>query len=186
MGDGPPGFRPGFTCLVLLGDRTSSRSDVGYGTVTLCRAAFLPLPLPILIHVVRPTTPSAEADGLGYFLFARHYSGNRGFFLFHRVLRCVSSPGLLGNPGINARLTASPGFSQPSTPFRLLTPRHPPHALSSLTTMILAFRRPASKLTIHCNRCLATAASSRHCSDYDIVGHHTCWWIDCCYPAVFA
>lgn len=90
-----------------------------------------------MMHVVRPTTPPAEADGLGFFLFARHYSGNRGFFLFHQVLRCVSSLGWLGDPGIIACLTASPGFSQPSTPFRLLAPRHPPHALSSLTTMIL-------------------------------------------------
>ena len=30
--------------------------------------------------------------GLGYFLFARHYSGNRNCFLFLGVLRCFSSP----------------------------------------------------------------------------------------------
>ena len=32
--------------------------------------------------------------GLGYFPFARHYSGNHYCFLFLRVLRCFSSPGL--------------------------------------------------------------------------------------------
>ena len=50
-------------------------------------------------------------------------------------MRCFSSLGLLGNPGINARLTAPPGISQSSTPFRLLAPRHPPHALNSLATL---------------------------------------------------
>ena len=39
-----------------------------------------------------PTTP-AEA-GLGSSRFARRYSGNRVYFLFLRVLRCFSSPGL--------------------------------------------------------------------------------------------
>jgi hypothetical protein len=32
-------------------------------------------------------------DGLGYFPFARHYSGNHFCFLFHQVLRCFSSLG---------------------------------------------------------------------------------------------
>jgi hypothetical protein len=50
-------------------------------------------------------------------------------------MRCFSSLGLLGNPGINARLTAPPGISQSSTPFCLLAPRHPPHALNSLATL---------------------------------------------------
>src|SRR5437763_8475252 len=33
--------------------------------------------------------------GLGYSLFARHYSGSRGFFPFLRLLRCFSSPACL-------------------------------------------------------------------------------------------
>ena len=33
--------------------------------------------------------------GLGSFLFARRYLGNRFFFLFLRLLRCFSSPGIL-------------------------------------------------------------------------------------------
>ena len=33
--------------------------------------------------------------GLGCSPFARHYLGNRVFFLFLRVLRCFSSPGAL-------------------------------------------------------------------------------------------
>src|SRR5699024_3338689 len=42
-----------------------------------------------------PTTP-AEA-GLGSSRFARRYSGYRVYFLFLRVLRCFSSPGLPPN-----------------------------------------------------------------------------------------
>ncbi len=39
-------------------------------------------------------TPKSEDLGLGSFPFARRYLGNRFFFLFLRVLRCFSSPGL--------------------------------------------------------------------------------------------
>src|SRR5699024_4965941 len=39
-----------------------------------------------------PTTPACA--GLGSSRFARRYSGNRFFFLFLRVMRCFSSPGL--------------------------------------------------------------------------------------------
>ena len=45
-----------------------------------------------------PTTPTAEAIGLGSSLFARRYWGNRFFFLFLRVLRCFSSPGCPHTP----------------------------------------------------------------------------------------
>ena len=38
-------------------------------------------------------TPECSHPGLGSFLFARRYLGNRCFFLFLRVLRCFSSPG---------------------------------------------------------------------------------------------
>jgi hypothetical protein len=72
--------------------------------------------------------------GLGWSAFARRYWRSRCCFLFLGVLRCFSSPGWLGHPGINARLTAPPGLSWPPTPDRLLAPRHPPHALSSLAT----------------------------------------------------
>ncbi len=73
--------------------------------------------------------------GLGYSAFARRYWRNRFFFLFLWLLRCFSSPGWIGNHGINARLSATPSISQTSTPI-LSTPRHPPCALSSLTTYI--------------------------------------------------
>jgi hypothetical protein len=49
---------------------------------------------PFLLHVERPTTPVSMLTGLGFFRFARRYLGNRFCFLFLRVLRCFSSPGL--------------------------------------------------------------------------------------------
>ena len=45
-------------------------------------------------------------------------------------------PGLLRNSGIDARWAAPPDLSQPSTPDLLMTPRHSPRALRSLTTPI--------------------------------------------------
>ena len=38
--------------------------------------------------------PCRNKVGLGYSHFARHYSGNHYCFLFLRVIRCFSSPGL--------------------------------------------------------------------------------------------
>ena len=67
-----------------------------YGTVTLFRQAFLPVPLHFMSHAVGgPTTPGVAVDnpGLGSCAFARHYLRNRFYFLFLRVLRCFSSPG---------------------------------------------------------------------------------------------
>src|SRR5678815_2380481 len=47
--------------------------------------------------------------GLGCSLFARHYSGSRGFFPFLRVLRCFSSPACHYSPYVfrreHARIT---------------------------------------------------------------------------------
>jgi hypothetical protein len=45
-------------------------------------------------YVRRPTTPEGEPSGLGYSAFARRYLRNHYCFLFLRVLRCFSSPGM--------------------------------------------------------------------------------------------
>ena len=51
---------------------------------------------PIHSYYPRVTTPARfnVITGLGSSPFARHYLGNRGFFLFLRILRCFNSPGL--------------------------------------------------------------------------------------------
>jgi hypothetical protein len=110
-----------------------------------------------------PQLPTGNACGLsrrsslGSSPFARRYLGNRGCFLFLEVLRCFSSLGsphtAYGFSGGYASIT-SRGFphsgirgSMPACGFprliaachalhRFLAPRHPPSALSSLTTDI--------------------------------------------------
>jgi hypothetical protein len=47
---------------------------------------------PLRLWTVR--NPQSKRLGLGSSPFARRYLGNRWFFLFLRVLRCFSSPGL--------------------------------------------------------------------------------------------
>ena len=90
---------------------------------------------------------------MGSSLFARHYSGSRGFFPFLRLLRCFSSPACLLRPmysGEDTRalprvgfpirrsrgqwmVSSSPGLiAAAHVLLRLLAPRHPPCALSLL------------------------------------------------------
>ncbi len=97
-------------------------------------------------------------DGLDYFPFARHYSGNHYCFLFHRVLRCFSSPGCLHTPYVFR--CGCPDITLDGLPHseicgswvistypqliagsrvlhQLLVPRHPPCALSNLTKIFM-------------------------------------------------
>ena len=110
-------------------------------------------PVPLSLHVECPTTPRGKPLGLGSFRFARRYLGNRCFFLFLRVLRCFSSPGLpsisygfrngscpiTGRGFPHSEISGSKlAYSSPKhigvSPVlhRLLVPRHPPCALSNL------------------------------------------------------
>lgn len=94
------------------------------------------------------------SDGLGSFLFARHYSGNHYCLLFHQLLRCFSSLGcLLASYGFRCRWLNITSTGLPHSEIhgsqvistypwliagnrvllRLLVPRHPPYALSNLT-----------------------------------------------------
>jgi hypothetical protein len=95
--------------------------------------------------------------GLGSSPFARRYLGNRGCFLFLRLLRCFSSPRSPPRPMDSVgdirplRRMGSPIQRSPDQCLfsgsprliaaihvfhRLSTPRHPPFALSSLVTNI--------------------------------------------------
>src|SRR6185437_16772878 len=105
------------------------------------------------LRIECPTTPGSKLPGLGYSRFARRYSGNRFFFLFLRILRCFSSPGLphvryvftymyypiTGSGFPHSEISGSKlTYSSPKhigvSPVlhRLLVPRHPPCALSNL------------------------------------------------------
>ena len=75
--------------------------------------------------------------GLGSSHFARHYLGNHCYFLFLRVLRCFSSPGLL--PLYNGSMI----FNHVGCPIRKSTPRRlfaPQCSLSQLITSFFAVK----------------------------------------------
>ena len=67
--------------------------DFAYGTFTLFGADFHPSSTILLGSVWGPYPAHIAICGLGSSDFARHYSRNRSYFLFLRVLRCFSSPG---------------------------------------------------------------------------------------------
>ena len=124
----------------------------------------------VTLLLLDPTTPATPegGTGLGYCDFARHYFRNRGFFLFLQVLRWFTSLGSLipdyGFIGLYGVLP--PWVSHSEIPgskpacgsprliaachvlHRLLLPRHPPCALSSLTIKFTrgsgALRQPRS------------------------------------------
>ena len=78
--------------------------------------------------------------GLGYFPFARHYLGNHYYFLFLRVLRCFSSPGL---PPIRvSRIPA--GWVAPFGNLRIKSYLHFPAAYRSLSRPSSPLRAKAS------------------------------------------
>ena len=130
-----PRIRTHFHVLSRTQDTAQSLRSVVYGTFTRCGRSFQGVPLEFGVHIAVLQPRREFPVGLGLSAFARRYLRNRGFFLFLQVLRCFSSLGLHGNLGIRTRLTATPSFSQSSTPLCLLVPRHPPHALTSLARL---------------------------------------------------
>ena len=124
----------------------------------ICNFPTKPELRPIGSHDSRYTTlPGLHITGLGYFPFARRYLGNHYCFLFLRLLRCFSSPRSPRRPMYSVydvtvlTVTGFPIQKSPdqslfsSSPrliaafhvfHRLLTPRHPPFALSSLATKL--------------------------------------------------
>ena len=85
----------------------------------------------VSLNAVLQPRPYLDKIGLGYSLFARHYLGNHYCFLFLRVLRCFSSPGLpsLRNiKGCPIRKSCYQRLFAPTT------------SLSQLTTSFFAFK----------------------------------------------
>ena len=75
----------------------------------------VPLSSGSLMQVLTP-----DYSGLGSYPFARHYSGNRCFFLFLWVLRCFSSPRSLHNAMIALLRYGDRGLLCRVSPFRNL------------------------------------------------------------------
>ena len=106
------------------------------------------VPLEVILHITVLQPPySRNYMDLGYSPFARHYWGNHYCFLFHRVLRCFSSPGSLSDysefPVFNRKgfpirksadrkdICSSPQLiAAYHVLHRLWEPRHPPYALN--------------------------------------------------------
>ena len=156
LGGGPPCFPQGFSCPVVLWilPAWSGLRLRGFHPLWLA----FPKPFCCPFHCVwQSTTPGCTHPGLGSSAFARRYLRNRCFFLFLRLLRCFSSPGSLpcvmdwrmddriasaGFPHSDIRgsmdICSSPRlFAACHVFLRLLVPRHPPCALSCLTSLVV-------------------------------------------------
>ena len=129
-----------------------------YRTITLCGRSFQTSSITVSLPLWPVLNPHRENPmGLGLSPFARRYLGNRFFFLFLRVLRCFSSPGmssstyLFSTRCLSINLSRFPHSEIPGSKLacssprliaayhvlhRLLVPRHPPSALISLTKAI--------------------------------------------------
>ncbi len=96
MGDGPPGFRRNFTCSAVL--RIHSGENEVLTTGLLPPMAGLSRPLHLPRSFVTPYrvsyNPKRQASWFGLVPFRSPLLRNRICFLFLRVLRCFSSPGL--------------------------------------------------------------------------------------------
>lgn len=156
MGDGPPGFRRNSSCSAVLRIHSggNSFSITGLLPALADRSRSIRLKNFLVTPMECPTTPESKLSGLGCFRFARRYLGNRVCFLFLRVLRCFSSPGLphvsyvfryascsITNSGFphSEILGSMSTYDSPRhigvSPVlrRLLVPRHSPCALLHLT-----------------------------------------------------
>ena len=132
-------------------------SVFGYGSFTLCGATFHPLHLTFTLPQRAPTTPIASY-GFGLFRFRSPLLTESILFLFLRLLRCFTSPGL-ANSTLCIQWRRA-GFNQHRLPhseidgskcichypsliaayhvlLRLLAPRHPSCALCSLINLML-------------------------------------------------
>ena len=93
LGGGPPDFPQGFSCLVVLWILLAVYCFPIRGSHAYCQL-FQNCSGNKSTHLSQSVTPRCTHHGLGSFGFARRYSQNRVFFLFLRLLRCFSSPGL--------------------------------------------------------------------------------------------
>jgi hypothetical protein len=107
------------------------QSIFAYGPVTLCGRPFQIVPLTncLITPVEGPTTPQWKPPRFGLFPVRSPLLRKSIFLSFPAVTKMfqfaafaaytyVFSARQFGNPGIIACLTATPGFSQPSAPFK--------------------------------------------------------------------
>ena len=155
--DGPRRFGQDSTCPALLRcrpcDAIVTHTGVSPSLLQLSRcfrflcASLWPVLQPRLVR---------KPAGLGSSRFARHYSGNRFFFLLLRVLRCFSSPG-------SPHLRWSQVFNLRGCPIRTHTDQGlfaAPRTFSQLTASFVACR---SQGILHTPLLLFLCESSLSC-----------------------
>ena len=122
---------------MLLGWSGISGTGLSPPVAALSRAFPYAVPIP---HR-SPATPPGKPGGLGSFAFARRYLRNHCCFLFLRVLRCFTSPGVaLGGYGLTPRALA---FLPVGCPIRRSTDQSvlaAPRGLSQLAASFVALR----------------------------------------------
>ena len=143
--DGPRRFRPGFTCPTLLGYRI--------GGSRLCLRDYHPLwchfpkdfGSALFIPRLRPRYPGRCPVRFGLVPVRSPLLRESRLISFPPGTEMFQFPGLLGYSRLDARWAAPLDLSQPSTPDLLMTPRHSPRALRSLTTPIGPPQTPLTK-----------------------------------------
>ena len=136
--DGPRGFRQDSSCPALLRIplQLHKLTCTGLSPSAIWLSRQFQFICKIDIVVLLPQI-CRNISGLGYFLFARHYSGNRYFFLLLQVLRCFSSLRLLAYACQIFNLTGCP-IRISADQFLFADPRR----FSQLTTSFFAYRSP--------------------------------------------
>ena len=136
MQDGPRRFRPGFTCPTLLGYRIGGLHQ----SLRDYHPLWCHFPKDFgsdrSIPRLRPRNPGRCPARFRLVPVRSPLLRESRLISFPPGTEMFQFPGLLGYSRLGARWAAPPDLSQPSTPDLLMTPRHPPRALRSLTTPI--------------------------------------------------
>lgn len=151
---GLPRFKPGFTCPVLLRCRHRQYHPFAYGAITLYCSTFQKILLGVSALYCRSYNPKVSDFGLGSSHFARRYYGNLILISFPLLTKmfqfsrsrflnlCIQykDDGVLvhrvapfGFLRVDAFVQLTEDFRRYRVLHRLLMPRHPPAALTSLT-----------------------------------------------------
>ncbi len=166
MESGLPSFPRDYTCLVVLRIPLRVREAFGYVTITPCGPAFqrIHLAFGLVTLLMRSYNPPMQASRFGLFRFRSPLLPESRLIYFPPGTEMVHFPGLARTRLCIQRAVPevhSGGFPHSDIPgskpacgsprlfaachvlHRLLAPRHPPYALSSLTIKLAANAAPA-------------------------------------------
>ena len=146
--DGPRRFSRDSTWPDLLRYLPVGHAAFAYGTVTLCGPPFqYGSASRWLSHVEGPTTPQGKSPRFGLFPFRSPLLRKSRFLSFPPGTEMFQFPGFARESRDQCLFDSFPGLIAAFHALhRLLAPRHPPHALRSLTTKIPD--SPANRQTV--------------------------------------